>query len=149
MLRVVLGRKEGKEETRRRVSGGGFFPFLENRFCCKKREKSCECCLVALVLLCIMTLVALYYLYHYYSDDDDDDDDVVSLFSSTRRELEERNCSRHAELYNLSESCLKVVRLGFKSLPNPFLKPSFKIEVLSTTYYIRTHANPSQTTRST
>ena len=86
-----------------------------------------------------MTLVALYYQYHYYSDDDDDDDDdVVSLFSSTRRELEERNCSRHAELYNLSESCLKVVRLGFKSLPNPFLKPSFKIEVLSTTYYIRT-----------
>ena len=83
-----------------------------------------------------MTLVALYYQYHYYSDDDDDDDDVVSLFSSTRRELEERNCSRHAELYNLSESCLKVVRLGFKSLPNPFLKPSFKIEVLSTTYYI-------------
>lgn len=81
------------------------------------------------------------------NDDDDDDDDVVSLFSSTRRELEERNCSRHAELYNLSESCLKVVRLGFKSLPNPFLKPSFKIEVLSTTYYIRTHANPSQTTR--
>ena len=104
--------------------------------------------LVALVLLC-MTLVALYYQYHYYSDDDDDDDDVVSLFSSTRREREERNCSRHAELYNLSESCLKVVRLGFKSLPNPFLKPSFKIEVLSTTYYIRTHANPSQTTRST
>ena len=89
-----------------------------------------------------MTLVALYYQYHYYSDDDDDDDDVVSLFSSTRRELEERNCSRHAELYNLSESCLKVVRLGFKSLPNPFLKPSFKIEVLSTTYYIRTHAQP-------
>ena len=25
--------------------------------------------------------------------------------------------------FKLSESCLKVVRLGFKSLPNPFLKP--------------------------
>ena len=69
--------------------------------------------LVALVLLC-MTLVALYYLYHFYSDDDDDDDDIVSLFSSTRRELEERNCSRHAELYNLSESCLKVVRFSVR-----------------------------------
>ena len=51
--------------------------------------------LVALVLLRV-TLVALYYLYHYYSDDDDDD--VFILFSSTRTKLEERDCSRHADV---------------------------------------------------
>ena len=56
LLRVVLGRKEGKEETRRRGLVVVFFLFFRKSILCckKKREKRCACCLVALVLLCVL-----------------------------------------------------------------------------------------------
>ena len=71
MLRVVLGRKEGKEETRRRglvVVFFLFFVFRKSILLQKKREALCVLFGRFSIIMCIMTLVALYYLYHYYSD---------------------------------------------------------------------------------